>query len=92
MRYYDVGMDADFGRPDDDDCLRSPDCAMEDALSQFWDRCAEDAEDFFGDDVEAEIDGDGETVNIYRKHDHKLLSQEDVSPYAVPDEQEWEYD
>ena len=91
MNDRDIGMSADFGRPDDDGRQTLED-AIEEARNQFWDRMTSDALDCWEDDVVFEAGDDNETISVYRKHDHKLLTEEPVSPYGEAPEQEWEYD
>lgn len=90
MNDRDIGMSPDFGRPDDDGAQSYEDASRE-ATAQFWSRLG-DAREFFGDDIECEPGPDNETIDIYRRHDHKLLSEEWVAPYGEAPEQEWEYD
>lgn len=92
MNDRNIGMSPDFGRRDDEGPQSVRD-AIEEARASFWESTALIcAEDFFGDDVVFEAGPDRETIDVYRKHDHKLLSQEWVAPYGEAPEREWEYD
>ena len=91
MNDRDIGMSPDFGRPDDDG-PQSYEDAAKDALDDFWAEFGSLARDLWGDDIECEPGSDNETIDIYRKHDHKLLAEQGAQPYGAAHEQEWEYD
>ena len=91
MKDRDIGMSADYGRPDDDERQTLAD-AIRQASKAFWERLGGEAQESFGDIVVFEAGDDSEYINVYRTLDRMLLSEEYVAPYGESPEQEWEYD
>lgn len=94
MNDRDIGMSADFGRPDDDGRQTLED-AIEEAKQSFWDRMGTEAQDAFEDYVTYDAGDDNEIINVYLSRGNApnaLLSEEQVAPYGDDDGDEFEYE
>jgi hypothetical protein len=91
MSDLDIGMSADYGRPNDDGAQTYEEAERE-ALGLFWIAYGRDARALWGDDIECAPGANSNLVNIYRRHDHKLLSDQSVMRYANTADEEWEAD